>query len=133
MRARILTAALLSALLLATVPAMAAAQTTKYLTTDLTVGEISWTQLRSYTGVLVNYTSAFPTAITAIVYASVLNTSGQTVAVSVGTCNFGGNQSASCFVAFLSTFPTGTWKVDVFATTTSSVPISTTSSIEFTV
>jgi len=126
-------AALLSVFLLATVPSMAAPQTTKYLTTDLTAGRISWTQLRSYTGVLVNYTSVYPTAITAFVYASVLNPSGQTVAVSVGTCNFGGNQTALCFVAFLSTFPTGTWTVNVFATSPSLAPISTTSSFEFTV
>ena len=103
-----------------------------YLNTTLTATGLKWGQIGGYSGILVNYTSNFPSPLTGLVYARVLSPSNQAVAVSVGSCTFIPNQITTCFEAFSSTLATGTWRITVFASTAGEVPISGENTISLT-
>jgi hypothetical protein len=90
------------------------------------------TTIGQYTGVLVNYTNGFSTQFNSFVYMDLVNQAGQTVYWSVSTCSFSAGKGAQCFVAF-SSAPSGNYTADLFATSESSVPVSTTSSLAVTI
>jgi hypothetical protein len=104
-----------------------------YLNTTLKATGLKWGQIGGYTGILVNYTSNLPSPITGLVYARVLNPSNQAIAVSVGSCTFVPNQVTTCFEAFSSGLAAGSWRIIVFASTASEVPISGENTTSFTV
>ncbi len=116
-------------LLAAVVPAYAS----PFLTTSVTQTAISQANLSGYPGVLVTYNDTSTTSFTGFVYLVLLNSTGQTVYLSIGTCNLVYNQNRSCFVGVSSTVPSGVYTAKVFATMTENVPVSTTGSIQITV
>ena len=112
-------------LLMLTVPSLS--QTAPaYLTTSVTSGGMKQTTLSGYSGVILNYTNTLSSPLTTLIYMDVLNSAGQVVGVNVATCNFASNQTVSCFVVFPSSVPSGSYSVQVFATTASGVPVSET-------
>lgn len=117
--------ALSLSLLALTMPSMS--QTApQYLVTSITSNGVKQTVLGGYGGLFVNYTNTHDAPITALVYMDVSNSVGQVVALTVGTCYFGANETIGCFVVFPVSVPSGAYSAEVFATTTSGVPISTT-------
>lgn len=109
--------------------APATSQTATYMTTGLVQSGIKQSTIGGYNGVLVNYTSSYSSSFTALVYMDVINSLGQSVSWSVVTCSFSANQKVACFVVASSAIPTGMYTANVFATTSSSVPVSVTSSL----
>jgi hypothetical protein len=103
-----------------------------YPTTAITQSGMKETTINEFPGVLVNYTNGFSTQFSSFVYLDLVNQAGQTVYWTVGTCNFSAGEGAQCFVAF-SSAPSGNYTADLFATNTSGVPVSTTSSLSVTI
>jgi hypothetical protein len=114
------------------IPAASGA-TSGYLTTGVTQSAIKQATINNYKGVLVNYTSTYSTPLGAFVYLDVVNSAGQTVSWSVGYCSFGAGQKVQCFVTISPTVQTGNYTAWVFATTNSSIPISTFNSVKVTI
>jgi hypothetical protein len=103
-----------------------------YPTSAITQSGMKETTIGQYTGVLVNYTNGLSTQFNSFVYMDLVNQAGQTVYWSVSTCSFSAGKEAQCFVAF-SLAPSGNYTADLFATSESSVPVSTTSSLAVTI
>ncbi len=116
-------------LLAAVVPAYAS----PFLTTSLTQTAISQGTLGGYPGVFVTYNDTSTTSFDGFVYLALLNSTGQTVYLSIATCKFVSNHNQSCFLAVPSTVPSGAYTAKVFATMTENVPVSATGSIQVTV
>jgi len=102
---------------------------TSYLTTGLSPSGLVQAIIGGYDGVLANYTSSFPFSFTALVYMDLVNAIGQTVSVSVSSCNFMAQQEVSCFLVLSSSIPSGNYMARTFVTSTSGVPVSVTSSL----
>jgi hypothetical protein len=115
-----------------TVPTASGA-TNSYLTTSVSQSGIEQKTINISNGVLVNYTSTYSSSLVAFVYLDLANSAGQTIYWNVASCTFAANQMVQCFVIIASTVPKGIYTASVFATTTSSVPLSTTSSVQVTI
>lgn len=105
----------------------------KYLTVALTQSGMKQSTIGGYDGILANFTNTYTTPVTAFVYMDLVNSAGQTIYWNVGSCSFSASQKAQCFVTILPSVPRGTYTAWLFATTNSSVPISTFSSVQVTV
>jgi hypothetical protein len=95
---------------------------------------IKQTTINGYTGFLVNYTSSFTPPFTAFVYLVVNNAAGQTVYVSFGTFEFTGNATqVQGFIGVSTPLQPGTYTANIFATTSTRISVSATSSLPLTV
>ncbi len=103
-----------------------------YLTTSISQTGIKATSISGYSGVLVDYNDTSSTSFVGFVYLALVNSMGQTVYVNIGTCNFSAGHVVGCFVGVSPTVAAGTYSARVFATTTASVPVSATGSIQLT-
>ncbi|MDE1858425.1 MAG: hypothetical protein KGI26_05115 [Thaumarchaeota archaeon] len=119
-------------LVLLVVPAALAA-TPAYPTTAVTATGIVQTTISGYQGVLVNYTSAFPTTFSGFVYLDLTNAAGQTVAWNVAYCGFSASAKAQCFVSIPLSTAAGSYNAHVFVATSTGVAVSATSSVKVTV
>lgn len=88
----------------------------------------SQTIVDGYTGVQINYTNTYSQSLSAFVWVVVHNAAGQTVGIFVGSAIM---NSGAALAVFVPTFnlPAGSYAATVFATTTSSVAISQTSTV----
>jgi hypothetical protein len=109
------------------------AASSSYLTTNISQSGIKQTTINGIGGVLVNYTSTFSTSFSSFVYLYLVNPAGQTVYVGLGTCSFAPAQKVQCFAAIAGAVPTGHYTANVFVTTTTGVPVSSTSSLSITI
>jgi hypothetical protein len=112
---------------------IASGATNSYLTTGVTQSGIEQKTINVSNGVLVNYTSTYSSSLVAFVYLDLTNSAGQTIYWDVASCTFAANQKVQCFVVIAATVPKGNYSASVFAATTSSVPLSTTSSVQVTI
>ncbi len=98
--------------------------TPTYPTTSLTASSMKEAEIGGYTGIAINYTSTMSSPLTAFVYLDLVNSLGQTAYVNIGTCDVSTSQNNTCFVPIFAVLPTGVYTALVFATTTTSVPVS---------
>lgn len=119
-------------MLSAMAPAWPYASPSSYLTTGVTQSGIKQTIIGGYTGVLVNYTNSYSSSFSGFVYLDVVNSAGQTVYWNLTSCPFNAAQKAQCFVAISPSPAAGNYTASVFATTTSSVPVSASSPMKLT-
>ncbi len=110
-------------------PALAQSTPT-FATTSLSQSGIKQANIGGYLGVQVNYTSHLSSPLLAFVYLNLVNPSGQTVYVGIGSCNLTPSQSSQCFVALSPSLPAATYTAHVFAVTTDNVPVSTTGTLQ---
>ena len=120
----------LGVLLVATTVPAALGSTTAYLTVTVAPSGAKQATINGYDGVLANYTSSASSRMSGFVYLDLANSVGQTVYWNVAYCSFTASQETQCFVVISSTVPKGNYTATVFATTNSSIPISTASSYE---
>ena len=120
-------------LMLSMVMPVASGASTSYLTTGLVQSNIKQTAISGYDGVLVNYTNTYSSSFGAFVYLDLVNSAGQTVYWNVGGCSFSARQTASCFVVISSAVPKGVYTAQVFAATSTDVPVSASGSLKVTV
>ena len=113
------------------VPVVAGASTS-YLTTGIVQSGIKQVALNGYNGVLVNYTNTYASPMDAFVYLNLVTSAGQVIYWNLGGCTFAAHQKVPCFVVVASTVPKGVYTASVFVTTNTSVPISTTSTMQVT-
>ena len=100
-----------------------------YLTTTLTSGKPIQTSINGYNAIALNYTNTMTTPILAVIWASVQNQAGQTVATFVSTNNLPPGQTAPAVIAVTGLLANTAYTARIFALTTSGVPISTTSTL----
>ena len=118
--------------LLSAILPVAGLSTASYLTTGIKQSGMKQATIHGYSGILVNYTSSYSSSFTAFLYVNVVNSAGQTVYWNIASCSFNPNQMVPCFVTLSSSVPAGTYTARVFATSTSNVPVSVTSSLSVT-
>jgi hypothetical protein len=110
------------------VPATAASST-NYLTTTLVQSGVTQTTINGFPGVLVNYTNSLTVSLNTFIYLDLVNSVGQTVYWNVETCIFASIQKVQCFVPITPTLPSGTYSARVFATSSTYVALSTTTTL----
>ncbi len=103
-----------------------------YLTTTVTQSGVKQATLGGYPGVFVNNTSSSSSSFSGFVYLDLVNSAGQTVYWGLTGCNFAAGQTVGCFVEIFTPIPAGTYTATVFATATSSVPVSVPSTLPVT-
>jgi hypothetical protein len=101
--------------------------------TAVTASGIKQVTIGPTSGILVNYTSSLTNSFTAFVYLDLVSSEGQTVYVNVATCNLQQGQLVQCFVSLSSSIPAGAYTLELFATTTDNVPVSTSGTLHVTV
>src|SRR5579863_8730199 len=109
----------LTLVLIAVPPALATSPT--YSTSSIVKSAMVQTKISGYEGVLVNYTSSFPTSTNGFVYMDLTNSAGETVAWNVGSCEFAPAATAQCFVLIPQSVSTGTYSASVFVVTSTGV------------
>lgn len=117
---------------LASIPAGFAAGPT-YPTSAVMQSGMKETTIAGYSGVLINYTNGLSTRLSSFVYVYLVNRAGQTIYWGVGSCNFSAGEEVQWFAVFSSTVSSGNYTANLFVTTSTGVPVSTTSSLSVTV
>ena len=112
----------------AVAPALAASPT--YPATAMAPSGVAWVQLGGYPGVSVNYTNNLGSNFQGIVFVDVYNAAGQSVLVSNGAANIAAGQKVDCYVPVIGLAP-GSYTAQLFVVTTTNVPVSVTSTLEF--
>lgn len=116
--------------LLVFLPAQTVASTSApLLTTTLTTGTVVQTTFASNEAVSVSYTDTSTTPFVVLVWLSVQNSAGQTVATFASTLSLTGGGNGSVPVIMYGLSP-GTYTGVVFAVTLAGVPISTASTVQ---
>ena len=124
-----------SALLLLALVAPAFATSAANLTTNLTVSGSAWVQLGGYPGFAANFTNTQGSSFVGILYVDITNAAGQTVAIATGSATFSANQKVEVFATSLAVqgLTSGVpYRAALFMVTTTGIPVSTTTSLNFT-
>lgn len=116
--------------MLAVVPAFAASPT--YPTSAVAQSGSRLTTIDGNRGILVNCTSSLASPFDGIIYMDLTNAQGQTVYWNLGSCNFSQGTLVQCFVSISSSVAPGSYTAFIFATTSTGVALSTTSSFKVT-
>ena len=116
--------------MLSLLPAASAASPTTYLTTSLVASGPTQTTISGFSGVLVTYTNHLNSSFIGIMYLSLMNTAGQTVGISIGSCNFAALNQSACFIVTPSGVASGTYLARVLLITPSEVPIALPASLQ---
>lgn len=82
-----------------------------------------------YKGLLVSFKNNYYKPLQAIVFALIHNSQNQTVGFTTASVTIGSGDSESVFVVLPLDLAHGTYAVNIFAVTTSNIPISTVSTI----
>lgn len=106
-----------------------------YPTTSLRATAVTQANISGYQGALVNYSSSLSSTFSAFVYLEVADHAGHAVYINFATVKFVNGSFTNWvqgFVGITPPLPKGNYTALVFATTNSSIPLSTTTSLKLT-